>query len=265
MSEINHPTNLYEGSAVYSDPSMPNLERDYFNMPLAEKLGLPEVDLITPPKVLILYGSLREVSYSRFLAEEAARILIALGAEVKFFDPRGLPLPEKGFDPKATESNHPKVQKLIELALWADGHIWSSPERHGAMTAVLKTQIDHIPLSMGAVRPTQGRTVALLQVSGGSQSFNTLNNMRVLGRWMRMIVIPNQSSVPKAYQQFDENGRMLPSPLYERVVDVMEEFMKFTLLTRGKSDYLVDRYSERCENGRKNQTNHLIDSNRAST
>lgn len=239
--------NLYTGSAIYDDPSMPNLREEYFALPAHEKLGLPKEALNTPPKFLILYGSLRDVSYSRYLAEEAARILIALGAEVKVFDPRGLPMPQEGFKIGGEADAHPKIKQLIELALWADGHVWASPERHGAMTAVLKTQIDHIPLAMGSVRPTQGRTLALLQVSGGSQSFNTLNNMRVLGRWMRMLVIPNQSSVPKAYTEFDDNGRMKPSSLYERVVDVMEELMKFTLLTRDKRDYLVDRYSERCE------------------
>lgn len=86
-----------------------------------------------------------------------------------------------------------------------------------------------------------------MQVSGGSQSFNALNQLRVLGRWMRMITIPNQSSVPKAFLEFDDNDRMKPSAFYDRVVDVMEELVKFTLLTRDCSDYLVDRYSERKE------------------
>jgi len=114
----------------------------------------------------------------------------------------------------------------------------------------MKAQIDWIPLALGAVRPTQGKTLALMQVCGGSQSFNAVNQMRILGRWMRCITIPNQSSVPKAFQQFDDNDRMLASPFYDRMVDVMEELVKFTLLTRGCADYLVDRYSERLETGK---------------
>lgn len=239
---------LYSGKTIYTDPSLPNLHENHFRKTNLESLGLSEDALKTPPKFLIIYGSLREVSYSRLLAEEAARILIKLGAEVKFFDPRDLPMPQEGYKIGGEADTHPKIKELIDLALWADGHVWSSPERHGSMSAVFKTQIDHIPLSFGSVRPTQGRTLALLQVAGGSQSFNTVNNMRILGRWMRMLVIPNQSSVPSAYTQFDdETGRMKPSPLYNRVVDVMEELMKFTLLTRDKKDYLVDRYSERCD------------------
>ncbi|GAA6211435.1 arsenical resistance protein ArsH [Hyphomicrobiales bacterium 4NK60-0047b] len=240
---------LYSGNAIYSDPTLPNLKEDYFNLPNHEKLGVPEDALKVKPRFLIIYGSLREVSYSRLVAEEAARILIKLGAEVKFFDPRDLPMPQEGYKIGGEADPHPKIKELIDLALWADGHVWSSPERHGSMSAVFKTQIDHIPLSFGSVRPTQGRTLAILQVAGGSQSFNTVNNMRILGRWMRMLVIPNQSSVPRAYTEFDdETGRMKSSALYNRVVDVMEELMKFTLLTRDKKDYLVDRYSERCDN-----------------
>lgn len=192
------------------------------------------------PKVLILYGSLRERSYSRLLAEEAARILQYLGAEVRFFNPDGLPL----FDNNRSVE-HPKVQELRELSIWSEAQVWSSPELHGNMSGLLKTQIDWIPLSMGAVRPTQGRTLALMQVTGGSQSFNAVNNMRVLGRWMRMFTIPNQSSVAKAYQEFHEDGSMKESPFRDRVVDVMEELMRFTLLIRDHSDFLVDRYSER--------------------
>ena len=194
------------------------------------------------PRILLLYGSLRPQSYSRAVAEEGARVLRALGCETKFFDPTGLPLPDGAPD------SHPKVQELRELALWSEGMVWSSPERHGAMTGILKTQIDWIPLSaIGGLRPTQGKTLALMQVSGGSQSFNAVNQMRVLGRWMRMLTIPNQSSVPKAYEEFDEAGRMKPSSYYDRLVDVVEELVKFTLLTRDISPYLVDRYSERKE------------------
>jgi arsenic resistance protein ArsH len=193
------------------------------------------------PRFLLLYGSLRERSYSRLLTLEAARLLRAMGGEVRIFDPAGLPLPDGAPD------SHPKVQELRDAATWAEGMVWTSPERHGAMTGVMKAQIDWIPLSVGAVRPTQGKTLAVMEVSGGSQSFNAVNQMRVLGRWMRMITIPNQSSVAKAYQEFDDAGRMKPSAYYERVVDVMEELMKFTLLTREVAPYLVDRYSERRE------------------
>ena len=194
-----------------------------------------------PPRILLLYGSLRERAFSRLLSEEAARLLTAMGAETRTFDPHGLPLADS-----APES-HPKVQELRDLALWAEGMVWTSPERHGAMTGVMKTQIDWIPLAQGAVRPTQGKTLAVMQVSGGSQSFNAVNQLRVLGRWMRMLTIPNQSSVAKAFLEFDEAGRMKPSAYYDRVVDVMEELLKFTLLTRDASATLTDRYSERKE------------------
>ena len=193
------------------------------------------------PRILILYGSLRERSYSRLAAEEAGRILRWFGAETRTFCPSGLPLPD------ATEPDHPKVAELRELATWSEGMVWCSPERHGAMTGIMKAQIDWLPLSLGGVRPTQGKTLAVMQVSGGSQSFNAVNQMRILGRWMRMVTIPNQSSVPKAFTEFDENDRMKPSSYYDRVVDVMEELMKFTLLLRDRADYLVDRYSERKE------------------
>lgn len=189
----------------------------------------------------MLYGSVRERSYSRLLTEEAARLLRALGAETRVFDPRGLPLPD------AEPDDHPKVQELRGLAQWAEGMVWTSPERHGAMTGIMKAQIDWIPLAVGSVRPTQGKTLAVMEVSGGSQSFNAVNQLRVLGRWMRMLTIPNQSSVAKAFLEFDDEGRMKPSPYYERVVDVMEELVKFTLLTRDCAEYLVDRYSERRE------------------
>lgn len=189
----------------------------------------------------MLYGSLRTTSYSRLASEEAARILTALGAETRTFNPSGLPLPDDA------EPDHPKVQELRELSAWCEGMVWTSPERHGAMTGIMKAQIDWIPLSIGAVRPTQGKTLAVMQVCGGSQSFNAVNQMRILGRWMRMITIPNQSSVAKAFMEFDGQGRMKPSPYYDRIVDVMEELIKFTLLTRDQAPYLVDRYSERKE------------------
>ena len=194
------------------------------------------------PRILILYGSLRPRAFSRLTAEEGARILTRLGADVRFFHPSGLPLVDDGVD-----ASHPKVRELRDLCAWSEGMVWSSPERHGAMTGLMKTQIDWIPLSEGAVRPTQGKALAVMQVSGGSQSFNAVNQMRILGRWMRMLTIPNQSSVAKAFLEFDEAGRMKPSAYYDRIVDVMEELVKFTLLTRDRTDYLVDRYSERRE------------------
>jgi arsenic resistance protein ArsH len=193
------------------------------------------------PRILFLYGSLRPRSYSRLLAEEAARIITDLGAEARFFNPEGLPLVD------GAAADHPKVAELRELSQWSEGQVWSSPERHGAITGVMKNQIDWIPLALGALRPTQGRTLAVMQVSGGSQSFNTVNTLRILGRWMRMFTIPNQSSVPKAYEQFEADGRMKDSPFRDRVVDVMEELYKITLLLRDHIDYLSDRYSERKE------------------
>ncbi|MEA2752324.1 MAG: arsenical resistance protein ArsH [Myxococcales bacterium] len=194
-----------------------------------------------PPRILFLYGSLRTRSYSRLLAEEAARIITEMGAEARFFDPRELPLAD------SVGADHPKVLELRELSTWSEGQVWSSPERHGAVTGVMKNQIDWIPLAIGAVRPTQGRTLAVMQVSGGSQSFNAVNTLRLLGRWMRMFTIPNQSSVAKAYEQFEEDGRMKDSPYRDRVIDVMEELYKFTLLLRDQVDYLTDRHSERKE------------------
>jgi len=196
-------------------------------------------DFNHPPRILFLYGSLRERSYSRLVAEEAAKIISGFGAEVKFFHPHELPI--QGSVPES----HPKVQELRELSQWSEGQVWSSPEMHGNITGILKNQIDWIPLSIGAVRPTQGRTLAVMQVSGGSQSFNAVNSMRILGRWMRMFTIPNQSSVAKAYQEFNEDGTMKDSPYRDRVIDVMEELYKFTLLLRSQVDYLTDRYSER--------------------
>lgn len=226
---------------MFPTPSdLPALQHDLFDSPDPLRL-LSSTPSTHAPRLLLLYGSLRERSCSKLLTLEAARLLHALGAEVKIFDPQDLPLPD------GAPETHPKVQELRALAQWSEGMVWCSPERHGAMTGVLKAQIDWIPLAVGAVRPTQGKTLAVIQVSGGSQSFNALNQMRILGRWMRMITIPNQSSVAKAFLEFDEAGRMKPSAYYDRLVDVMEELMKFTLLTRDAAHYLVDRYSERKE------------------
>ncbi|MBC9250690.1 MULTISPECIES: arsenical resistance protein ArsH [Pseudomonas] len=222
------------------DDLLPNLDVDLAHLPTLDKLGVESASS-HPPRILLLYGSTRERSFSRLLTEEAARLLQRFGAETRIFDPSGLPLPDD-----APES-HPKVRELRELMQWSEGQVWCSPERHGSMTAVFKAQIDWVPLAIGAVRPTQGKTLAVMQVCGGSQSFNVVNQLRVLGRWMRMFTIPNQSSVPKAYLEFDADGRMKQSSFYDRVVDVMEELVKFTLLLRDRSDYLVDRYSERKE------------------
>ena len=219
---------------------LPNIDPQQLDLPSIEKLA-PVGDMNHPPRILLLYGSLRERSFSRFLTYEAARILAHFGADVKIFDPMELPM--VGSVPET----HPKVVELRELSLWSEGQVWCSPERHGAITGVMKNQVDWIPLEQGALRPSQGRTLAVMQVCGGSQSFNVVNTMRLLGRWMRMFTIPNQSSVPMAYKEFDEAGRMRPSAYYDRVVDVMEELYKFTLLTRGRTDYLTDRYSERNE------------------
>ncbi|TCS66311.1 arsenic resistance protein ArsH [Primorskyibacter sedentarius] len=218
----------------------PNIDDDLFHEIDTDALLSPARSA-HPARILLLYGSLRDRSYSRLMTEEAARILTRLGAETRTFNPAGLPLPDDADD------SHPKVQELRELVTWSEGMVWCSPERHGAMTGIMKTQIDWIPLSVGAVRPTQGKTLAVMQVSGGSQSFNAVNQLRILGRWMRLLTIPNQSSTPKAYLEFDDAGRMKPSPFYDRVVDVMEELMKFTLLTRDQTGYLLDRYSERKE------------------
>ncbi len=218
----------------------PNLDESHFQEIDRARL-LDPTRQETPPKILMLYGSLRSTSYSRLMSEEAARVLTRLGAEVLTFNPSGLPLPDDA------DASHPKVQELRDLVTLSDGMVWCSPERHGAMTGIMKTQIDWIPLSLGGVRPTQGKTLAVMQVCGGSQSFNAVNQLRILGRWMRLLTIPNQSSTPKAFLEFDGNGRMKPSPFYDRMVDVMEELMKFTLLTRDNRDYLLDRYSERKE------------------
>lgn len=219
---------------------LPNLLDALVDAPTSERLQVAEA-FAHPPRFLILYGSLRQRSFSRLLAHEAARLLERLGGEVRIYDAHGLPLPDD------TTAEHPKVQELRALSLWSEGQVWVSPERHGTLTGVMKSQIDWLPLAEGSVRPTQGRTLAVMQVSGGSQSFNAVNALRLLGRWMRMITIPNQSSVPMAFTQFGDDDRMKPGPLYDRVVDVCEELFKFTLLTRERTAYLVDRYSERKE------------------
>lgn len=217
--------------------AFPALNAEHFDPSIAEKIGGSE----QPPKFLILYGSVRQHSFSRFSAEEAARLLARMGAEVKIFNPSGLPLPDD------VPETHPKVQELRNLVRWCDGMVWSSPERHGAISSILKAQIDWIPLTEGAIRPSQGKTLAVMQVCGGSQSFNAVNQMRILGRWMRMFTIPNQSSVAKAWQEFDEKGRMKPSSYYDRIVDMAEELFKITLILKDHTEYLADRYSEREE------------------
>jgi arsenic resistance protein ArsH len=224
-------------------PELPNVNDDFLDLPSAQKLSVPGRSM-HPPRILLLYGSLRERSYSKLLTLEAERLLQRFGAETRVYDPLGLPQPD------SVPPDHPKVVELRELSNWSEGQVWCSPERHGAITGIFKSQIDWLPLNSKAVRPTQGRTLAVMQVSGGSQSFNAVNTLRLLGRWMRMVTIPNQSSVPKAFQEFDDAGRMKPSAYYDRVVDVMEELVKFTLLVRDSSDYLVDRYSERKEAGK---------------
>lgn len=221
-------------------PDTPNLDEACFQDIDRARLLEPALS-DHPPRILLLYGSTRKRSFSRLVSEEAARILERFGAETRTFNPSGLPLPDDA------EPDHPKVRDLRELVTWCEGMVWCSPERHGAMTAIMKAQIDWIPLTLGAVRPTQGKTLAVMQVSGGSQSFNAVNQLRVLGRWMRLITIPNQSSVAKAFNEFGADDRMRPSAYYDRIVDVMEELVKFTLLTRDRAAYLVDRYSERKE------------------
>ncbi|MBU7588466.1 MAG: arsenical resistance protein ArsH [Sphingopyxis terrae] len=220
-----------------SDPDhLPHLDPRFAHGRPAFGLGA----ITHPPRILLLYGSLRERSYSRLAVEEAARLLRFFGAETRIFDPADLPLPDQ-----VTGDDHPAVHELREHALWSEGMVWCSPERHGQITGIMKAQIDHLPLEMKGLRPTQGRTLAVMQVSGGSQSFNVVNTLRLLGRWMRMFTIPNQSSVAKAFKEFDDAGRMLPSSYYDRIVDVMEELVRFTVLLRGHADQLVDRYSER--------------------
>ena len=220
-----------------SDPDhLPALRPEYAHCRPAAGLGSDQ----PPPRILLLYGSLRERSYSRLVVEECARLLQFFGCETRIFDPADLPLPDQ-----VVGDDHPAVAELREHSLWSDGHVWCSPERHGQITGIMKTQIDHLPLAMKGLRPTQGRTLAVMQVSAGSQSFNSVNTLRLLGRWMRMFTIPNQSSVAKAFEEFDETGRMKPSAYYDRIVDVMEELVRFTVLLRPHAGQLVDRYSER--------------------
>ena len=221
------------------DITLPNIDELQFAIPTFNENQSTQLD--HAPRILLLYGSLRKRAFSRLVVEECARLLTQMGAEVKIFNPQGLPQPD------AEDDTHPKVKELRELMMWSEGQVWCSPERHGAMTGIFKSQIDWVPLSIGSVRPTQGKTLAVMQVCGGSQSFNVVNQLRVLGRWMRMVTIPNQSSVAKAFLEFDDNDRMKPSSYYNRIVDVMEELMKFTVLLRSNKDYFVDRYSERVE------------------
>lgn len=229
--------------------SLPNILESELDIP--DLARLVSAVIADPPRILLLYGSLRERSYSHLLTLEAERLLKRLGAETRVFDPRDLPVAD------SVPADHPKVAELRALSLWSEGQVWCSPERHGNITGVFKNQIDWLPLELRGVRPTQGRTLAVMQVSGGSQSFNSVNTLRILGRWMRMITIPNQSSVPKVYEEFNEAGRMKPSPLYDRVVDVMEELIKFTLVLRGSADYLTNRYSERKERADKESRANL--------
>ncbi len=226
---------------------LPNVQSEKVMVPDVPFLAAPD-DPGHPPRILLLHGSLRERSYSRLVAEESARLLQLYGAQTRSFDPAGLPLPD------SCEPDHPKVAELRDLAIWSEGMVWVSPERHGAMTGIMKAQIDWLPLSLGGVRPTQGKTLAVMQVSGGSQSFNAINQMRILGRWMRMVTIPNQSSVAKAFTEFEEDGRMKPSAYYDRIVDVTEELVRFTWMIRGRSQYLVSRYSERVETAEQTST-----------
>ena len=219
------------------DPAhFPALRPEYLHRSPALGLGA----FSPPPRILLLYGSLRERAFSRLAVEEAARLLQLFGCETRIFDPADLPPPDL-----VPNDDHPAVHELREHSIWSEGQVWCSPERHGQITGVMKAQIDHLPLAMKGVRPTQGRTLAVMQVCAGSQSFNSVNTLRILGRWMRMVTIPNQSSIAKAYAEFDDDGRMKPSSYYDRIVDVMEELVRFTVLLRPHAVQMVDRYSER--------------------
>lgn len=178
------------------------------------------------------------------LSFEVARLLHYLGCDVRVYDPRGLPLRD---DPSISTSTHPKVNELLDCIAWSQAQFWCSPEQHGNMTGIMKTMIDHIPLSSQAIRPTQGKVLAIAQVSGGSQSFNALNSMRILGRWMRMFTIPNQASLPKAYTQFTAEGRLTNSSNRSRLVDVVEELVKISCILQDHQAILGDRFSERKE------------------
>jgi len=194
------------------------------------------------PRILVLYGSLRSVSYARKSAEQGARILRTRGCDVRMFDPLGLTfLGIDGVEP------HLEVLELCDLAVWSEDMVCSSPERHGAMLGIMTLQIDWLSLDMGGVRPTQGKTLALMQVFDGSQSCKAVIQMRILGRRMRMVTIPNQSSIPKAFLEGDSDGRLPDAALYHWIVDVMEQLVTFTWPVRGRFAYLVDRYSERVE------------------
>jgi arsenic resistance protein ArsH len=206
---------------------------DYTTMPIGRA-----------PRILILYGSLRATSYSRKMAYEFARLLELLGCDVRVYNPMGLPVR----NPDDNGEQHLKVLEIRALTHWSDGHVWVSPEMHGTITGTFKNQIDWIPLNTGSVRPTQGKTCCVAQVNGGSQSFNAVNALRLLARWMRMPCCTNQSSVAKAWQEFDDStGRMKPSDFRNRVVDVAEEFAKFTAVMVPVAEQLTDRYSERME------------------
>ncbi|RYP09701.1 hypothetical protein DL764_001127 [Monosporascus ibericus] len=245
---------VHEDDPAVRDRYRPFLLSEHFaaddwvaQLELSTTLRMVKSEILDPKldrlRILVLYGSLRTRSYSCLLAYEAARILFRLGCDVRVYDPAGLPQKDD------VRHSHPKVQELRELSKWSDGHVWVSPEQHGNLQ-----QIDWIPLSSGSVRPTQGRTLAVAQVSGGSQSFNAVNSLRILGRWMRMFTIPNQSSVPKAYTQFTpetEGSRMIPSSNRDRLVDCMEELVKYTIVMRPHFDLFGDRFSEREERRQK--------------
>jgi len=119
--------------------SLPNIDETQFRS--IDAIALFDAPRSShPPRILMLYGSLRERSYSRLATEEAARILRRMGADVRIFDPAGLPLPD------SVPADHPKVKELRELSTWSEGQVWCSPERHGSMTGIMKAQIDWLPL-----------------------------------------------------------------------------------------------------------------------
>ncbi|KAG2224978.1 hypothetical protein INT45_000099 [Circinella minor] len=196
-----------------------------------------------PIKILILYGSLRKRSISRLLALEFGRVLEHMGADVRIYSPDDLPL-------KNGNKLHPKVVELRELSTWSDGQVWVSPEQHGQISGVFKTQLDWIPLSYkdsdgNEMKPTQGKTLAVAQVHGGAEGFNAVNSLRLLSRWMKMYTVSNQVCISKAWDEFDDQDRMKPSFHRNRMVDAAEELYKLTTLLGPQKDYLLDRYSER--------------------